>query len=271
MSSVRKFLFDESFDVDAPPRRQRQADDDYFDNIPLPEPEPEPEPELPPEPPPPVFGEADLAAARAAGFAEGETAGKSTGYGKGFLDGNNAGRKDGYENARAEIEATVQARIANALETIGNGVQHLLNEHYATSAQRADQPVHIALAIVRKLMPELARRGGLMEVEGLVRACLTDLIDEPRHRRRRRRHGGRGARASGSGDRSPWLRREADGGGRFRPGTGKLPDRMGRRRGGAGHRRPACPDRAADGRPAGGAAGLTPRRTDCGEQDFLRF
>ncbi|MBK4717359.1 flagellar assembly protein FliH [Azospirillum sp. YIM DDC1] len=180
MSSVRKFLFDESFDVDAPPRRQLQADDDYFDNIPLPEPEPEPEPELPPEPPPPVFGEADLAAARAAGFAEGETAGKSTGYGKGFVDGNNAGRKDGYEQARVEIEATVQARIANALETVGNGVQHLLNEHYATSAQRADQPVHIAMAIVRKLMPELARRGGLMEVEGLVRACLTDLIDEPR-------------------------------------------------------------------------------------------
>ncbi|CAO3379485.1 FliH/SctL family protein [Azospirillum argentinense] len=180
MSSVRKFLFDESFDVDAPPRRQHQADDDYFDNIPLPEPEPEPEPELPPEPPPPVFGEADLAAARAAGFAEGETAGKSTGYGKGFVDGNNAGRKDGYEQARVEIEATVQARIANALETVGNGVQHLLNEHYATSAQRSDQPVHITLAIVRKLMPELARRGGLMEVEGLVRACLTDLIDEPR-------------------------------------------------------------------------------------------
>ena len=42
MSSVRKFLFDESFDVDAPPRKSYQADDDYYDSIPEPEPLPEP-------------------------------------------------------------------------------------------------------------------------------------------------------------------------------------------------------------------------------------
>ena len=29
-------------------------------------------------------------------------------------------------------------------------------------------------------MPEWARRGGMIEVEAMVRACLTDLIDEPR-------------------------------------------------------------------------------------------
>lgn len=174
MSSVRKFLFDESFDVDAPHARQHQIQDDYL------EPEPEPEPELPPPPPPPTFGEADLAAARAEGYAEGEVAGKSAGYGQGFVAGNNAGRQDGYENAKREIEATVQARIANALEAIGGGVQHLINEQHAAGAVLSDQPVHIALAIVRKLMPELARRGGLAEVEGMVRACLTDLIDEPR-------------------------------------------------------------------------------------------
>lgn len=176
MSSVRKFLFDESFDVDAPPPRQYQVEEDY-----LPEPEPLPEiPAEPPPPPPPVFGEEDLAAARAQGYAEGETAGKSAGYGKGFVDGSNAGRSEGYEKARVEIEATVHARIANALEAIGGGVQHLINEHSAVRGVLSDQPVHIALAIVRKLMPELARRGGLAEVEGVVRACLTDLIDEPR-------------------------------------------------------------------------------------------
>ncbi|WP_448206584.1 FliH/SctL family protein [Azospirillum sp. sgz302134] len=181
MSSVRKFLFDESFDVDAPPPRQYQVDEEdaYLEAPPEPEPVPE-EPEEPPPPPPPVFGEADIAAARAEGYAEGETAGKSAGYGKGFVDGSNAGRTEGYEKARVEIEATVQARIANALDAIGGGVQHLINEQRSSGAMLADQPAYIALAIVRKLMPELARRGGLMEVEGMVRACLTDLIDEPR-------------------------------------------------------------------------------------------
>jgi len=175
MSSVRKFLFDESFDVDGPPAIQYQVEDEYL------EPEPEPEVEAePPPPPPPVYGEEELAAARAQGYAEGEVAGKGAGYGQGFVDGSNAGRNEGYENAKAEIEATVNARIANALEQIAGGVQHLINERNATNAIRSDQPVHIALAIVRKLMPELARRGGLAEVEAMVRACLTDLMDEPR-------------------------------------------------------------------------------------------
>lgn len=175
MSSVRKFLFDESFDVDGPPRRAK-VEDDYL----APPPEPEPEP----EPPPPTFSEEELTAvrdaARAEGYAEGESAGKSAGYGKGFVDGNTAGAKTGYDKAKTEIEATVQARTANALEVIANGVQHLIEERDATNAMRADQPVHLALAVVRKLMPELARRGGLLEIEGLVRACLTDLLDEPR-------------------------------------------------------------------------------------------
>ncbi|WP_370540637.1 FliH/SctL family protein [Azospirillum sp. INR13] len=71
-------------------------------------------------------------------------------------------------------------RIANALSQIADGVSRLLAEHEAGSAARTEQPVHLALAIVRKLLPEWARRGGMAEVEAMVRNCLTDLIDEPR-------------------------------------------------------------------------------------------
>lgn len=175
--SVRKFLFDESFDVDAPHRVSYAEDDDLL-------PEPVLEEEPPPPPPPPTFSEEELAAARAqghaAGYAEGESAGRSAGYGQGFTEGLNAGRTAGYEQGRQEIQAQVEARIANALEQISGGVANLIAEREAANAMRADQPVHLALAIVRKLMPEFARRGGLQEVEAMVRACLTDLIDEPR-------------------------------------------------------------------------------------------
>ncbi|MGQ9370968.1 FliH/SctL family protein [Azospirillum sp. A39] len=170
MTSVRKFLFDESFDVDHP----RAAPDPY---LAAPEPEPEPEPA---EPPPPVFSEAEVEAARRAGYAEGEKAGSSVGYGKGFAEGHAAGRKDGLEAGRAEMAKTNEARTAAALERIAAGVDQLLAERHATNAMRQDQPVHIALAIVRKLMPELARRGGLAEIEALVRGCVMELIDEPR-------------------------------------------------------------------------------------------
>ncbi|MBP2227732.1 flagellar assembly protein FliH [Azospirillum agricola] len=179
--SVRKFLFDESFDVDAVPRMTHVDDDDLLPEVedPLPQPEPEPEP-----PPAPTFGEAEIEAARAQGHAEGFAAGKSegtaAGYGKGFGEGLVAGQNTGYERGKSEIEEQVNARIANALDQLGNGVAHLLAQSEAANAMRADQPVHLALAIVRKLMPEWTRRGGAMEVEAMVRACLTDLIDEPR-------------------------------------------------------------------------------------------
>lgn len=192
--SVRKFLFDESFDVDAVPRLSHADDDELLPEPDLdfllksvragsaPPPEPEPEPE--PEPPAPTFSEADLAAARAQGhaegFAEGKSEGTSAGYGKGFVEGMNSGQTTGYERGKAEIEATVNARIAAALDKLGNGVTRLLNASEEAKARTADQPVHLALAIVRKLMPEWARRGGMVEVEGMVRACLTDLMDEPR-------------------------------------------------------------------------------------------
>ena len=179
--SVRKFLFDESFDVDAVPRMTHVEDDDLLpeDEFALP-----PEPEEPPPPPAPTFGEEELAAARAQGYEEGLAAGKSegtaAGYGKGFTDGMAAGQNTGYERGKAEVEATVNNRIANALSQIADGVSRLLATHEAGNAMRSEQPVHLAMAIVRKLLPEWARRGGMAEVEAMVRTCLTDLIDEPR-------------------------------------------------------------------------------------------
>ncbi len=56
MASIKKFLFDTSFDAGNKP-------------------EPEPEPEAPPEPPPPSFSEAELAAARNEAFAQGQQQG----------------------------------------------------------------------------------------------------------------------------------------------------------------------------------------------------
>lgn len=171
MSSVRRFSFDDSFDAESPfARPKAQAR----------EPEPPPAPTPPPAPPPPTFTQADLEAAYKQGFGEGEKAGNGAGYGKGFTDGLTAGKKDGVETARKEFLATAESRTAQALEQISSGVAQLLAARNADNVARRDQPVHIALAVLRKVLPETARRGGLTEIESLLRQCMTELIDEPR-------------------------------------------------------------------------------------------
>lgn len=170
MTSVRKFQFDESFDVDSHHGHGHGSAQNhgYVEEMP------------PPEPPPPTFGEAELTAAREAGFREGMVTGNTAGREQGYAEGHTAGMIAGAEATRAELEGTDAALAARALEQIAQGVANLIAEREAGNAARSDQPVHLALAIVRKLMPALARRNGLEEVEALIRACLTDLIDEPR-------------------------------------------------------------------------------------------
>lgn len=174
MASVRKFHFDESFDTDLPFRRKAAPPP------PEPEPEPEAEPVPPPPPPPPTFSEAEMDQARQAAYAEGEKAGQGTGYGKGFAEGLAKGTRDGHQKGKAEAEARIENRIAAALDKLAANSAGLLDAWESSRAVRSDQPVYLALAIVRKIMPELSRRYGLDEVEGVIRGILSGMLDEPR-------------------------------------------------------------------------------------------
>ncbi len=171
MTSVRKFQFDESFDVDTPHGHGHGHGYGYGRAEDVPEPV---------APPPPTFSEEELAAAREAGFREGIATGHNAGREQGYAEGRAAGLEEGAAAARAEMAGTDAALAAHALDRIARGVMGLFVAYEAGSVMRSDQPVHVALAIVRKLMPELARRNGLAEIEALVRACLTELMDEPR-------------------------------------------------------------------------------------------
>jgi len=170
MTSVRKFQFDESFDVDT---HHGHGHGLGYGHAHV-------EEEVAPEPPPPAYGEEELNAAREAAFREGMVAGHNAGHQTGFAEGHAAGMAEGGDTARAEMQGTAEALAAQALDRIARGVAALIADREAGSAARSDLPVHIALAVVRKLMPAMARRHGLEEIEGLVRACLTDLLDEPR-------------------------------------------------------------------------------------------
>lgn len=142
--SARKFLFDNRFDLP---------------------PEPEPEPMLetavgeggevePPPPPPPTFSEEDMNAAREEAFAQ------------------------GHEQGMVTAMETIEARLADVLE--------ILPPHFAEVVRRQNEAndtlvangMQVAVAVMRKMFPALARRAGESEVVKVVEDSVRRLIEE---------------------------------------------------------------------------------------------
>jgi flagellar assembly protein FliH len=111
-------------------------------------------------PEPPKYGDAEIASARAEGYAEGRT--------------------EGMLAARAEAEASIAAHASKALERVAAGITELLSDRGRLHQHLASQSVQTVMAVVARAMPELARRNTLLEVEGLIRTCLAELYEEPR-------------------------------------------------------------------------------------------
>ena len=145
MANVRKFLFDTSFDA---PEAPEEPAVDPVEEV---EPEPVPEP-----PPPPTYSEADLAAARAEAEA--------------------AGREEGLNEAGAGVER----RAAAALEAITTRLDGLAQSHAETQATLQREAAAVAIAVARKMLPELARRNGLNEIERAVEDAMGLILEEPR-------------------------------------------------------------------------------------------
>ena len=147
--TVRKYLYEKSFDiVEAPPE---------------PEPEPEPIPEEPiavefvgDEAPPPTFSEEELAAARAAGYAEGEA------------------------TAQQAAAAATEARIAGTVEHLAGIIPGLAADRDQAVTAVSHEAARLAHAMVRRLMPELARRYRLEEIEAVVIDSIDKALDQPR-------------------------------------------------------------------------------------------
>ena len=156
-AAVHKFLFETSFDPDDMKRarevKARQAQE-AAQAAKLAEQKMAAEP--PPPPPADRFTEDDLTAAKATGYAEGEAAG------------------------RQAAQNSIDKRLAEVLSQIPQQLPGLIEAQKRADADLTKASVEIVMTIARKLLPELARRRGLAEIEAVVRACLADLMLEPR-------------------------------------------------------------------------------------------
>ena len=149
---IRKYLFEHSFDiVEAPPEPEPEVEDLLIE-----EPEPEPVEVVADEPPPPTFSEAELAAARTAGYTEGEAAGR-----------------------KAAGEAT-EARMVALVQQLASIIPGLAADRDQAVTAVSHEAARLAHAMVRRLMPELARRYRIEEIEAVVVDSLNKALDQPR-------------------------------------------------------------------------------------------
>ncbi len=102
------------------------------------------------------YTEQDLLSARSEGYADGEAAGRGA--------------------ALAAIEQASQKALAEIAARLGD----LGGQIAAIRSQTIGEAVKVVSAAIHKMVPELARRNALNEIERLIRECLQAVYDEPR-------------------------------------------------------------------------------------------
>jgi flagellar assembly protein FliH len=148
MVKLQKFLFDTDFGMP----RIAPVDMGYAEDPMM----LEAEEEEPPPPPPPSFSEEELTLARQQAYDQGCQAGHQ-------------------EAAQSQEQMT-----GMALATAAHHLQALGAAQAADTEEAMRQGAAIAVALVRKLHPEFARRFGLEEIESAVLDCLRHLDRIPK-------------------------------------------------------------------------------------------
>jgi len=149
MAKLQKYLFDQDFGnpfARAAQEYQAASVLDQDDDLPMMDEEP--------PPPPPTFSEDDLQLAREQAY--------------------EAGRMAGI----AEAEMTTERLEADALDAVAHYLREIDAAQIQANEQILKDSVSVALAVVRKMLPEMARAYGLDEMEALIRECLAQLDED---------------------------------------------------------------------------------------------
>jgi flagellar assembly protein FliH len=88
-------------------------------------------------------------------------------------------RATAYSQGIAAAVAEAEPRAAVTLERIAAGVEALARELAAVEARLEAEAVEVAVAVARKLAPELIAREPLAEIAALARGCFAQLVAAP--------------------------------------------------------------------------------------------
>ncbi len=161
MAVVRKFLFDNDFGAPETPANgaaSAPADGKGADKA-VGAPLSRPDAQRSAPPPEPMFSEAEMQGACDVARRQGEEAGAARG--------------------KAEAIAAFDKQVAAALSGIVQQTAAIAKAT-ASEAEAAGKSLDVAMAVVKKLFPALAGRGGIAEIEEILTQCLSSLKQEPR-------------------------------------------------------------------------------------------
>ncbi len=86
---------------------------------------------------------------------------------------------EAYRNGLSAAEAKIEGRAAAACERIAQGIAALTARLGAVEARLEAEAVEVAVAVARKLAPELVAAEPLAEIEALAASCFRQLIAAP--------------------------------------------------------------------------------------------
>jgi flagellar assembly protein FliH len=86
---------------------------------------------------------------------------------------------EGYRKGMAAAEARIEGRATAACERIAQGIAAMAQELSAIEARLEAESVEVAVAVARKLAPELIAAEPLDEIAALASSCFQQLIAAP--------------------------------------------------------------------------------------------
>ena len=86
---------------------------------------------------------------------------------------------DGFRKGVNAAEAKIEGRASNALERIGQAIAAMAQGLVAVEARLEAESVEVAVAVARKLAPELIAKEPLAEIAALASSCFHQLIAAP--------------------------------------------------------------------------------------------
>jgi flagellar assembly protein FliH len=90
------------------------------------------------------------------------------------------GLAEGREQASAEAAVTTERRVADALAMLGDRLSETIAHRTEAAAQATAEATLVAMAMVRKLVPELYRRNAVGEIELAVAKILDRMLEKPK-------------------------------------------------------------------------------------------
>jgi flagellar assembly protein FliH len=87
--------------------------------------------------------------------------------------------RNGFAAAQAQAHAEVTQRMAATLDRIGETMERLSRGLYGVEARLEIEAVEVAVAVARKLAPELIAAQPFAEIEALATECFRQLVSTP--------------------------------------------------------------------------------------------